>query len=282
MVLVTGANGQLGHDVVRELNRRNIENIGLLRYDLDITDFVKVDEYISSKMPEAVIHCAAYTAVDKAEDEEDLCYTTNVTATENIAKACKTNDIKMMYISTDYVFPGDGQNEYETEDKTGPLGVYGKTKLEGENKVKELLDKYFIIRISWVFGEHGNNFVKTMLKIGRDRASVNVVSDQIGSPTYTADLATLLCDMIQTEKYGIYHATNEGYCSWAEFAEEIFRLAGYTTKVNHIKTEEYPTRATRQKNSRLSKQSLDNNGFIRLPDWKAALKNYIEILMMEK
>ena len=282
MVLVTGANGQLGHDVVRELNRRNIENIGLLRSDLDITDFVKVDEYISSQMPEAVIHCAAYTAVDKAEDEEELCYTTNVTATENIAKACKANDIKMMYISTDYVFPGDGQNEYETEDKTGPLGVYGKTKLEGENKVKELLDKYFIVRISWVFGENGNNFVKTMLKIGKDRASVNVVSDQIGSPTYTADLATLLCDMIQTEKYGIYHATNEGYCSWAEFAEEIFRLAGYTTKVNHIKTEEYPTKATRPKNSRLSKQSLDNNGFIRLPDWKAALKNYIEILMMEK
>ena len=282
MVLVTGANGQLGHDVVRELNRRNIENIGLLRYDLDITDFVKVDEYISSKMPEAVIHCAAYTAVDKAEDEEELCYMTNVTATENIAKACKANDIKMMYISTDYVFPGDGQNEYETEDKTGPLGVYGKTKLEGENKVKELLDKYFIIRISWVFGEHGNNFVKTMLKIGKDRASVNVVSDQIGSPTYTADLAILLCGMIQTEKYGIYHATNEGYCSWAEFAEEIFRLAGYNAQVNHIKTEEYPTKATRPKTSRLSKQSLDNNGFIRLPDWKAALKNYIEILMMEK
>ena len=282
MILVTGANGQLGHDVVRELNRRNIENIGLLRSDLDITDFLKVDEYISSKMPEAVIHCAAYTAVDKAEDEEELCYTTNVTATENIAKACKANDIKMMYISTDYVFPGDGQNEYETEDKTGPLGVYGKTKLEGENKVKELLDKYFIIRISWVFGEHGNNFVKTMLKIGRDRASVNVVSDQIGSPTYTADLAILLCGMIQTEKYGIYHATNEGYCSWAEFAEEIFRLAGYNAQVNHIKTEEYPTKATRPKTSRLSKQSLDNNGFIRLPDWKAALKNYIEILMMEK
>ena len=276
MVLVTGANGQLGHDVVRELNRRNIENIGLLRSDLDITDFVKVDEYISSKMPEAVIHCAAYTAVDKAEDEEELCYTTNVTATENIAKACKANDIKMMYISTDYVFPGDGQNEYETEDKTGPLGVYGKTKLEGENKVKELLDKYFIVRISWVFGENGNNFVKTMLKIGKDRASVNVVSDQIGSPTYTADLATLLCDMIQTEKYGIYHATNEGYCSWAEFAEEIFKNANYHTIVNHIKSAEYKTKAARPMNSRMSKNSLDAAGFNRLPSWQDAVGKYIK------
>ena len=275
MILVTGANGQLGYDVIQELKKRNIQYKGLVRADLDISDEEKVNEFISKLKPESVIHCAAYTAVDRAEDEEELCYITNVIATENIAKSCKANNIKMMYISTDYVFPGNGQNEYEIDDKTGPLGVYGKTKLEGENKVRELLDKYFIVRISWVFGKNGNNFVKTMLKIGKDTDSVNVVSDQVGSPTYSADLAILLCDMVQTQKYGTYHATNEGYCSWAEFAEEIFKLAGYSTKVNHIKTEEYPTKATRPQNSRLSKTSLNENEFSRLPNWKIALRNYI-------
>lgn len=275
-VLVTGANGQLGHDVIKELKKRNIESIGAIRSDFDMTDQKQVEEYMKKCNPKAVIHCAAYTGVDKAEDEMELCYKTNVQATENIAKICRKLNIKMMYISTDYVFPGTGENAYEINDRVEPLGVYGKTKLEGENKVKELLNKYFIVRISWVFGRNGNNFVKTMLKIGKDKDMVNVVSDQIGSPTYTSDLAVLLCDMIQTEKYGTYHATNEGYCSWAEFAEEIFKIAGYNTKVNHITTEEYPTRAIRPKNSRLSKKSLVENGFTRLPSWKVALGDYIK------
>lgn len=274
-VLVTGANGQLGHDVIKELEKRKIDYIGTTRSDFDITNQAQVEEYIKNQKPKAVIHCAAYTGVDKAEDEMELCYKTNVQATENIAKICRKLNIKMMYISTDYVFPGTGENPYETNDRVEPLGVYGKTKLEGENKVKELLDKYFIVRISWVFGKNGNNFVKTMLKIGKDKDMLNVVTDQIGSPTYTTDLAILLCDMIQTEKYGIYHATNEGYCSWAEFAEEIFKIAAYDTIVNHISTEEYPTRAIRPKNSRLSKKSLIQNGFTKLPCWKDAIANYL-------
>jgi len=184
----------------------------------------------------------------------------------------------MMYISTDYVFPGIGEAEYEIYDLTGPLNVYGRTKLAGEQAVKELLYKYFIVRVSWVFGINGNNFVKTMLRIGKERKEVNVVYDQIGSPTYTVDLAELLCDMIITDKYGIYHATNEGYCSWAEFAEEIFMLAGYSTRVNRIASSEYKMRAVRPLNSRLSKKSLDKEGFKRLPDWKDALRRFINDL----
>lgn len=278
MILVTGLGGQLGYDVCKVLKARGIEYIGTTRKELDVTDFEMADKFIKKVKPTAIIHCGAYTAVDKAEDETDKCYQVNVKGTENIARICKAQDIKLMYISTDYVFPGTGENIYEVDDETNPLGVYGKTKLEGENKVKELLDKYFIVRISWVFGINGNNFVKTMLRIGKDKSEINVVSDQIGSPTYTADLAQLLCDMIETEKYGIYHATNEGFCSWAEFAEEIFRVAGYNTKVNYITTEEYPTRAQRPKNSRLSKDKLEENGFNRLTNWKQALENYINEL----
>lgn len=276
MILVTGLGGQLGYDVCKVLKARGIEYIGTTRKELDVTDFEMADKFIKKVKPTAIIHCGAYTAVDKAEDETDKCYQVNVKGTENIARICKAQDIKLMYISTDYVFPGTGENIYEVDDETNPLGVYGKTKLEGENKVKELLDKYFIVRISWVFGINGNNFVKTMLRIGKDKSEINVVSDQIGSPTYTADLAQLLCDMIETEKYGIYHATNEGFCSWAEFAEEIFRVAGYNTKVNYITTEEYPTRAQRPKNSRLSKDKLEENGFNRLTNWKQALEKYID------
>ena len=278
MVLVTGLGGQLGYDVCKVLKAREIEYIGTTRKELDVTDFEMSAKFIKEVKPTAIIHCGAYTAVDKAEDQADKCYGVNVQGTENIAKICKSQDIKLMYISTDYVFPGTGENVYEVDDETNPLGVYGKTKLEGENKVKELLDKYFIVRISWVFGINGNNFVKTMLRIGKDKSEINVVSDQIGSPTYTADLAQLLCDMIETEKYGIYHATNEGFCSWAEFAEEIFKIAGYNTKVNYITTEEYPTRAQRPKNSRLSKDKLEENRFDRLPNWKQALEKYIDEL----
>jgi len=275
-VLVTGVKGQLGHDVVKVLKERNIENRGVDIDDFDITDEKLVNDYILSYHPDVVVHCSAYTGVDKAEDDTELCERVNAKGPYNIAKACKEIAAKMIYISTDYVFPGQGETFYETEDQTGPLGVYGRSKLAGETAVKELLEKYFIVRISWVFGENGNNFIKTMLKLGKDRAEINVVGDQIGSPTYTADLAPLLCDMLLTEKYGTYHATNEGLCSWAELAEEIFRLVEYQTKVNSIPTEQYPTRAKRPLNSRMSKKSLDEAGFNRLSDWKDALKRYMK------
>ena len=279
MILVTGINGQLGYDVIKELKNRNIECMGAGRKDFDITDEQKTKSFIKNISPEAVIHCAAYTAVDKAEDEPELCKKVNAFGTKFIAQACKDIDAKMIYISTDYVFSGLGEQEYEINDKTAPLGVYGKTKLDGENYVKGILEKYFIVRISWVFGKNGNNFIKTMLRIGKDRKEVNVVSDQIGSPTYTEDLAKLLCDMVVTDKYGIYHATNEGYCSWADLAEEAFKIAGYSTCVNRIKTEEYPTKAQRPLNSRLSKKSLDEVGFKRLPNWKDAVDNYLKYLV---
>lgn len=274
-VLVTGVKGQLGYDVMKVLEARNMECLGADIEDFDITDAQATSVVIKNYHPDAVIHCSAYTAVDKAEDNAELCRAVNVQGTRNIAAACREIDAKMIYISTDYVFPGTGGHEYEIDDPTGPLGVYGQTKLEGEHAVRELLAKHFIVRISWVFGISGNNFVKTMLRLGKERSEVNVVCDQIGSPAYTADLALLLCDMVVTGKYGTYHATNEGYCSWAEFAQEIFRQAGYAAKVNFIPTSEYPTRAKRPLNSRMSKKSLDEAGFSRLPDWKDAVKRYL-------
>ena len=255
-VLVTGVGGQLGYDVIKELKRRNIECIGADLKEFDITDYDAAHDFITEYGPDAVIHCSAYTAVDKAEDEPELCRRVNALGTENIAKICKKIDAKMVYISTDYVFPGTGEVFYATDSPTGPKNVYGQTKLEGELAVKSILDKYFIVRISWVFGINGNNFIKTMLKLGKERNEINVVADQIGSPTYTADLAPLLCDMAATENYGTYHATNEGICSWAAFAEEIFKIAKIECKVNHIKTEEYPTKAARPKNSRMSKRKV--------------------------
>ena len=275
MILVTGVNGQLGYDVVKALLLRQEKCEGTGRKEFDITDSRAVKNYILNVVPDVVVHCAAYTAVDKAEDEQDLCYKVNVEGTKNIAAACKEIDAKMVYISSDYVFDGLGTEPYEADAKTGPIGIYGKTKLMGENAVKELLDKYFIIRTSWVFGKNGNNFVKTMLKLGNERDEVSVVSDQIGSPTYTPDLARLICDMIETDKYGVYHATNEGYCSWADFASEIFKTVGYDIKVNYIATSCYPTKAVRPLNSRLSKKCLDEAGFKRLPTWQNALKRYI-------
>ena len=222
-----------------------------------------------------VVHCAAYTAVDRAEDEKEICYNVNVKGTEYIARACKEIDAKMVYISTDYVFEGTGDKAYEVQDNTAPDNTYGITKYQGEEAVRKILSKYFIIRISWVFGINGNNFINTMMKLGESRSELNVVADQIGSPTYTYDTAPLICDMIATEKYGIYHATNEGYCSWADLAEYIFSVTGQKVLVHHIKSEEYPTKASRPKNSRLSKASLDNAGFKRLPDWQDAVKRYI-------
>ena len=274
-VLVTGANGQLGYDVVKELQIQNIECCGATRKDFDLVDFEATEKFIVNYMPDVVIHCAAYTAVDKAEDEQGLCHLINASATENIAYICKKINAKMVYISTDYVFDGEKEGFYEVDDVPKPINVYGKTKLLGEQAVQRILDKYFIVRISWVFGEHGNNFVKTMLKIGKERKEINVVADQYGSPTYTADLALLLIEMIKTDKYGIYHATNEGICSWAEFAEEIFKIAKLDVKVNHITTAEYQTRAKRPMNSRLSKNSLKVNDFRVLENWRNALNKYI-------
>lgn len=280
-VLVTGSAGQLGYDVCKVLASRQIENRGVDITDFDITDQNAVNRYLKAYRPDAVIHCSAWTAVDKAEDEPERVEAVNADGTRNIAEACKKIGAKMLYLSTDYVFPGTGDRFYEPNDPTGPLSVYGRTKLAGELAVRKLLEKYFIVRISWVFGKNGNNFVKTMLRLAETHTEVNVVCDQIGSPTYTADLAPLLCDMIATEKYGVYHATNEGLCSWAEFAEEIFRVSGKQVKVHAIPTEQYPTKAIRPKNSRMSKACLDLAGFHRLPDWKDALARYWKELSQE-
>lgn len=274
-VLVTGVRGQLGFDVVKVLNQRGIECLGADIHDFDITDPAATHSFIVKYAPDAVIHCSAYTAVDKAEDNPGICRRVNVDGPANIAATCTEIGAKMVYISTDYVFPGDGEKPFEVDSPTGPLNVYGSTKLDGEVEVKKRLKKYFIVRTSWVFGLNGHNFVKTMLKIGRERPEVSVVCDQIGSPTNTADLAPLLCDMIVGEKYGTYHATNEGYCSWAEFTQEIFRLAGYQTKVNFIPSSAYPSKAKRPLNSRLSKKSLDDAGFRRLPTWQESVAKYI-------
>lgn len=277
--LVTGIKGQLGYDVVRVLDERGVENRGADLEDFDITDAAAAMRYITDYAPDVVIHCSAYTAVDKAEEAPEQCRRVNADGPRNIAAACGKIGAKMIYISTDYVFPGTGERAWETDDPKGPLNVYGRTKLEGEEAVKSLLTKYFIVRISWVFGVNGKgNFVRTMLRLGKERDSINVVDDQIGSPTFTADLAPLLCDMAATDKYGAYHATNEGLCSWADFTREIFRLAGCGAKVVPVPTSEYPTKARRPLNSRMSKASLDIAGFKRLPSWQDALKRYINMI----
>lgn len=277
-VLVTGVKGQLGYDVMKELASRGMEAIGADLEEFDITNIEQTSAFITESAPDAVIHCSAYTAVDRAEEDFDTCYKVNANGPENIAAVCKKLDIPMLYISTDYVFPGDGQRFYEPEDATGPAGAYGKTKLAGEEAVKALLDKYFIVRISWVFGYNGNNFIKTMLRLSETHKELTVVNDQIGSPTYTVDLAKLLVDMIVTDKYGTYHATNEGICSWADFAREIFAQAGKDVVVNNVTTEEYGAKALRPKNSRMSKDKLVEAGFSRLPQWQDALARYLEEL----
>lgn len=275
-ILVTGASGQLGYDVERELERRGIEHLGTSSRELDITDREAVERLMAAYRPDAAIHCAAYTKVDLAEDEPERCWAVNADGTRNMAAACRKTGAKLLYISTDYVFPGAGERSYETGDPTGPVNTYGRSKLAGELAVQSLLEKYFIVRISWVFGKNGNNFVKTMLRLAETRAELTVVCDQIGSPTYTADLAPLLCDMVQTERYGVYHATNEGTCAWSEFAEAIFELAGRQVVVHPIPTSAYPTRAVRPLNSRMSKECLHSNGFQELPEWKNALARYLK------
>ena len=277
-ILVTGVKGQLGYDICRILTERGIENRGVDIEDFDVTDEAAVNNYIKDYAPTAVIHCSAFTAVDRAEDEIELCTRVNADGTRNIAKAAEAIGAKLMYISTDYVFPGTGEQFYEPDDATGPLSVYGKTKLLGEEAVRSTTDRHFIVRISWVFGINGNNFIKTMLRLSETKTDLNVVCDQIGSPTYTYDLSHLLCDMIVTEQYGTYHATNEGVCSWAEFAAEIMQAAGKSTVIHPIPTSEYPTRASRPLNSRMSKDKLEENGFSRLPHWKDALKRYLKEL----
>ena len=289
-VFVTGVGGQLGYDVMNELKNRGIEAVGsdILpecdKYEnyipMDITNAEQVKEVISAVKPDAVIHCAAWTAVDAAEDEENKpkVKAINADGTRNIANVCKEIDAKMMYISTDYVFDGQGEEPWLPDCKDyKPLNVYGETKLEGELAVSSLLEKYFIVRIAWVFGLNGKNFIKTMLNVGKKYDTVRVVNDQIGTPTYTYDLARLLVDMIGTDKYGYYHATNEGgYISWYDFTKEIFRQAGYTTNVIPVTTEEYGlSKAARPFNSRLDKSKLVENGFKPLPDWKDALKRYL-------
>lgn len=274
-ILTTGVTGQLGWDVMKELKRRGIDCRGTGSKDLDITDREAVVQYIGTYCPDAVIHCAAYTAVDKAEDEPELCRKVNADGTAYIAEACKLVDAKMVYISTDYVFGDDGDRPHEVDDPPHPLNIYGQTKWEGEEAVRRILQKYFIVRISWVFGEHGNNFVKTMLRLGKERKEISVVADQFGAPTYTGDLAPLLCDMVMTDKYGTYHACNSGCCSWAEFAQEIFKVAKMNVKVIPIRTEDYPLKAKRPKNSRLSNMYLERNGFKMLAFWGNAIDKYI-------
>ena len=277
-ILVTGVKGQLGHDVVNEMVKRGLEPVGVDLEEMDITDAGACRKVITESKVDAVIHCAAYTAVDAAEDNVDVCRKVNADGTRNIAEVCRDLDIKMMYISTDYVFDGQGTRPWEPDDERHPLNVDGQTKYEGELAVEELVKKFFIVRIAWVFGVNGKNFIKTMLRIGKERGAATVVDDQIGSPTYTYDLARLLVDMIQTEKYGRYHATNEGLCSWYEFACEIFRQAGMDeVKVTPVPTSGYPaSKAKRPMNSRISKEKLTENGFERLPDWKDAVGRYLK------
>ena len=277
-VLVTGVKGQLGYDVVNELEKRGMTAIGVDIDEMDITDAVSVNKVIKEAAPDAVIHCAAYTAVDAAEDNVELCRKVNAEGTANIAEVCKELDIKMMYISTDYVFDGQGERPWEPDDERHPLNVYGQTKYEGEVAVTDALDKYFIVRIAWVFGVNGKNFIKAILNKAKTVDTLTVVNDQFGSPTYTYDLARLLVDMIQTEKYGFYHATNEGICTWYEFACEIFRQAGLNVKVDPVSADQYPAKAKRPSNSRMSKEKLTENGFEKLPTWQDALQRYLPLI----
>lgn len=276
-VLVTGAKGQLGTDLMNELEKRGIESIGVDVQEMDITDREACMRVISESKADAVIHCAAYTAVDAAEDNVDLCRKINGEGTRNVALACQATGAKMMYISTDYVFDGQGTRPWEPDDNRSPLNVYGQTKYEGELVVEELVEKFFTVRIAWVFGVAGKNFIKTMLRLGKERGAVSVVDDQVGSPTYTYDLARLLVDMIQTDYYGRYHATNEGFCSWYGFACEIFRQAGMDeVKVTPVSSDQFPVKAVRPANSRMSKAKLAENGFEPLPTWQDALGRFLK------
>ena len=280
-VLVTGVKGQLGHDVVNEMEKRGITPIGVDLAEMDITDKEAFDRVITEANVDAVIHCAAYTAVDAAEDNVDVCMKVNAGGTRNIAEVCKKLGIKMMYISTDYVFDGQGTRPWEPDDERHPLNVYGQTKYEGELAVEKWVKKFYIVRIAWVFGVNGKNFIKTMLNLGKTHDHLTVVDDQVGSPTYTYDLSRLLVDMAEKENYGRYHATNEGLCSWYEFACEIFKQAAEIdpaygkVSVSPVSSDQYPAKAKRPSNSRMSKEKLTENGFEKLPTWQDALHRYL-------
>lgn len=275
-VLVTGYTGQLGFDVIRELKARNIECIGTIRNEFSLTDTEKMQAFVKAYKPDAVIHCAAYMNVNEAEDNKDLCMLVNYSSTKELAKICKEIDAKMIYISTDYVFAGSGEGFYEINNDKEPQNVYGKSKLKGELAIQKILDKYFIIRTSWLFGINGNNFIKYVLSEQKKGNKLRIVNDQIGSPTYTVDLAKLLCDMSLSDKYGIYHATNEGICSWYDFACEIFKQADIKINVKPVSSTAFPTKAIRPHNSRMSKKCLDEAGFNRLPTWQNALTKYLK------
>ncbi|MDQ0975143.1 dTDP-4-dehydrorhamnose reductase [Neobacillus niacini] len=274
-VVVTGAAGQLGQDVLFELERKNHQAFGVDRQQLDITNEEDVLAFISKVKPDVILHCAAYTNVDAAEENEDAAYQVNAAGTENLAKAAKLNGSKVMYISTDYVFDGTANEPYEVDEPTQPLGAYGRTKLAGEQLLQKHLDEFFIVRTAWVFGVYGNNFVKTMIRLGKERGEVGVVHDQVGSPTYTVDLAKFMVELMETDKYGIYHATNSGVCSWYEFAVEIFKQANMNVTVNPLTSDQFPRPAARPKYSVLSKKMIQQQGLQPLRDWKEALAAYL-------
>lgn len=276
-IIVTGAKGQLGSDVMQRLSEIGAEAIGADIDRLDITDEKAVDLFFKESHADGVIHCAAYTNVDLAESQKEICRKINADGTRNIAAACEKYGMKLLYLSTDYVFDGRGTEPFETDSPKAPCNFYGETKLEGETEAARLCKRLFIVRISWVFGENGKNFVKTMLRLAAERSEISVVCDQTGSPTYTKDLAVLLCEMISGCKYGVYHATNEGICSWAEFADKIMELSKSETKIIPIPSSQYKSAAVRPANSRLSKSSLDRNGFSRLPHWEDALQRFLGI-----
>lgn len=275
-IVVTGAKGQLGQDVLKQLAEGDFEVYPLDRAALELTDEQAVAAYMEKVQPDVILHCAAYTNVDGAETDRETAYQVNGLATKYLAQAANKMGAKILYVSTDYVFNGTGNKPYEVDEPTAPLGVYGETKLAGETFVQEYAEKFFIVRTAWVFGVYGNNFVKTMIRLGKERGEVGVVHDQVGSPTYTVDLARFMLELMQSEKYGIYHATNEGVCSWYEFAVEIFKQAGMDVKVKPLTTEEFPRPAARPKYSVLSKRKIAEQGFTPLRGWKEALAAYLE------
>jgi dTDP-4-dehydrorhamnose reductase len=278
MIVVSGNKGQLGYDIERWCTNNDIACKGTDKEDLDITDVTQVQKFFKTNHFDAFIHCSAYTAVDKAEEQPELCYKVNTLGVQYLVNACKQYGRKFMLLSTDYVFNGRKEGYYMPEDQRDPLSVYGKSKALAETYVEANLHNYFILRISWAFGLNGHNFIRTMLKLSESKNELNIVSDQYGTPTYTKDVAPLIVQMIQTDKYGIYHATNEGYCSWAEFAEYIFKKINAEVKVNHILTTAYPTPAQRPLNSRLDRTKLTDAGFERLPHWHSAVDRYLEEL----
>lgn len=274
--MLTGARGQLGRALLAELNRRGLPVVATDKDTLDLTDEKAVEAFVMAEKPDVILHCAGYTAVDRAETEPEVCMAANAGASLNLARAALCTGAAMLLVSSDYVFSGEGDTPWETEDRREPLSVYGVSKVQAEEAVRSLLTRCWVVRTSWLFAAHGHNFVRTMLRLGRERSEIPVVCDQIGSPTYAPDLAVFLCDLIRTDRYGFYHATNEGFCSWADFARAIFDEAGLPCSVKPVSSAEYPAAARRPLNSRLSKESLDRNGFARLPDWRDGLRRCLK------